>query len=742
MTQLPVFVLAFALGAFAALSALVVTLKRGGAPGRGTYAWFSLFMLLLATSCVIVLGGSYDSEDVTMPCVCVLTMAGAAALSLLRERRNELASSPMHMPSHAPKAEGGLRGRLRAALSSDVGRMTLRNLVSILVAGCFALYALEEPWQHALPNIKAKALFFELAFIWLLMLAGYFLFQRRIVGAAVAHGAVVLAGVAQLLVVTQRGGVIMPGDVFALGTAAAVTSGLQLLVGPDLFCGLTAGTLGFLVLALDPLWGGRTRRDEPTSESQDSAQPREAQLARKVSGVALNLALCAASCLAFGRVAVASHAYLQSEGVNLWLPAMFYQQYGSVPTFAMAALELDIKAPAGYDAQTTRRAEGDLARQAESLLDDDAHRAAAAQFEAMRPTVIGVMNETFADLSTYPEVLEAGYAGPGFALSIHDAVRRGVAYTSVLGGGTCNSEFEFLTGVSMACVGPGKYPYNMCDFSHIPSLARQFADLGYVTTAMHPSLSSNWSRSRVYKQMGFDRFLSIDDFAGAPLFHSCVTDRATYDKILELLEADQSPQFIFDVTMQNHMGYDLGNIPEDRLTNVTLPWFGEDQNRQLNEYLSCVQASDDDLRYFVERLRELDRPVVLVFFGDHQPIISPWIVEACHSEESEAAKTRMSFQTPYLIWANYELDGCAQEGERHDLSLNYLASVMGERMGLPLTDTQKATLMLMDDLPAVTLNGYLDTEGRWVNSTDGSGEPTGAYKLLRDIGYRDLASRA
>ena len=68
--------------------------------------------------------------------------------------------------------------------------------------------------------------------------------------------------------------------------------------------------------------------------------------------------------------------------------------------------------------------------------------------------------------------------------------------------------------------------------------------------------------------MGFDQFLSIDDFAAAPVFHSGVSDQATYEKVLEQLSSSDDPQFILDVTMQNHAGYDQYNIPEDQMRSV------------------------------------------------------------------------------------------------------------------------------------------------------------------------------
>ena len=141
---------------------------------------------------------------------------------------------------------------------------------------------------------------------------------------------------------------------------------------------------------------------------------------------------------------------------------------------------------------------------------------------------------------------------------------------SAYGGGTCNTEFEFLTGNSMSYLGSGVYPYTIYDLLDTKNLAEQFKDLGYTTTAMHPNHGTNWNRENVYSGFGFDRFMTINDFQDAEKLRGMVSDAATYDKILEMLESDSAPQFIFDVTMQNHSGYDTGLLPPDKLNNYLI----------------------------------------------------------------------------------------------------------------------------------------------------------------------------
>ena len=308
------------------------------------------------------------------------------------------------------------------------------------------------------------------------------------------------------------------------------------------------------------------------------------------------------------------------------------------------------------------------------------------------------MNETFSDLSIYQN-MHAGYNGPQFFKSLPDALARGTLYVSAYGGGTCNTEFEFLTGNSMSYLGSGVYPYTIYDLNETKNLAAQFKDLGYTTTAMHPNHGTNWNRENVYSGFGFDQFLTIEDFQNADKLRGMVTDAATYDAILEMLKTNDEPQFIFDVTMQNHSGYDTGLLPADKQLNFSID--GE-SNAEVNEYLSLIEESDRALEQFIGELRELDRPVVVVFFGDHQPFVPDKYNNRWFLNEEKADHNMRLWTTDYIIWANYDVAGNGQESADIDLSTNYLGTEMMNLIGAPLSDYQKAQ---------INTTGFLDSAG-------------------------------
>ena len=394
--------------------------------------------------------------------------------------------------------------------------------------------------------------------------------------------------------------------------------------------------------------------------------------------------------------------------VYTWRPLESYYRQGFIPTFISSAQTIKPPVPEDYDMAKAEKLEKKLAGEYDETAGKTQQRTdAEAQFAEEKPTVIAIMNETFSDLSIYQN-MHAGYNGPQFFKNLPDTLSRGTLYVSAYGGGTCNTEFEFLTGNSMSYLGSGVYPYTIYDLLDTKNLAEQFKDLGYTTTAMHPNHGTNWNRENVYSGFGFDRFMTINDFQDAEKLRGMVSDAATYDKILEMLESDSAPQFIFDVTMQNHSGYDTGLLPPDKLNNYLIDGA---VNNEVNEYLSLIEESDRALKDFVGKLRKLDRPVVLVFFGDHQPFFPDKYNNRWFTNEDKAEHNMRLWTTDYLIWANYDVAGNDQDSHVDNLSTNYLGTEMMNIIGAPLNDYQKAQLTLRSALPAINTTGYLDATG-------------------------------
>ena len=170
--------------------------------------------------------------------------------------------------------------------------------------------------------------------------------------------------------------------------------------------------------------------------------------------------------------------------------------------------------------------------------------------------------------------------------------RQGYAYSSVFGGTTANSEYEFLTGNTTAFLPAGTVPYQMYVSPGDPSLVGQMEALGYTTIAAHPYRSSGWNRPTVYADYGFDEVYFESDFQDRAYMRGdertgYVTDRCDYENLIRWYEEKEEgqPLFLFNVTMQNHSAYQMAwtNLPKE----VWLTGELENRFQTVNQY-RCV----------------------------------------------------------------------------------------------------------------------------------------------------------
>ncbi len=588
------------------------------------------------------------------------------------------------------------------------------------------LFALELTWNTFFPFVMPHAAALELLLILLVLILIYQLFLGSGIALAISVIAFTCIGMVQGFVLTFKGTVLSIGDLYAAGTAAAVSSGYNYQLEAHMLLGFICATLGLFCCSL--------------LYHEQSHTSLASRLLRHWSAAGLT-----AAALAFVLLVPNYQTQLHIKVEYWWeWQLLDHKTYCFLPSFIAEAQDLPIKKPAGYSVEAAKKAESDLVARYEKIADKNTGLSAAqTQWKEQKPSIVVIMNETFTDLSLYDDF--GGYQGPEyFKQGLTDVLSRGKLAVSVNGGGTCNTEFEFLTGQSMAFVGNGKYPYTLYDFKKVATLPRQLAKQGYRCSAIHPNLASNWDRDRSYKAMGFEHFYDIDDFKDAKSFHNTVSDEACYDKILDMLQSDKQPQFIFNVTMQNHSGYDQGGIPADKM--APYKGFGnaklnDTTNGLVKEYLACIGESDRALKGFVSQLRQLNRPVLLVFFGDHQPYFSNAINDALYTGEDTVTHEERLYQSDYLIWANYQIAGSSQAEQNQSASASDLAAQSLEQIGVPLTAHQKAQLGARDQLSELNLFGYCDLKGTWHGlNEDKNSAAAKTLQELRYLSYRDFGS--
>ena len=512
-------------------------------------------------------------------------------------------------------------------------------------------------------------------------------------GAAPAMVVAFLAalGIVEHYVLEFRGTAILPSDLLAFRTALSVSQGYTYDLSAGILLGLAAASAGIALCSL--LWRGEAQR----------LRVRDLAAGAVVLGLTGALAV------------VPNYERTFGAGLDYWWSKDWYERQGFFPSFIYAWQDLDIRAPEGYSDEAATHAQSSLAARHDSKESAATRREASqAQFAELRPNILVVQNETFCDLSVF-DGASWGYGGPRFwNEGLGDAFARGQLAVSVFGGGTCNTEFEFLTGGSLAFLGAAKYPFSMYDLSGVASLPRQLAEQGYHTVGMHPNVASNWDRDRAYAQLGFDEFLDESAFEGAELYHTHVSDWATYEQALRLLRDSDEPLFVFDVTMQNHSGYDTGSIPADDLGGYAIDGLDADNTFQLNEFLACIEESDRALQRLVEELRQLDEPCVLVMYGDHHPWFSEAINDLVYANEDSLPHAERIHNTCYVAWANYDVAGGTDaQADGQDASADLLAAMVLDATGAPTTEFQQAQLGARQDVRAVNASGWLGTDDTW-----------------------------
>ncbi len=649
------------------------------------------------------------------------------------------------------------RGRIIGITNNMGGFVSLIRDIIMLAVGIIAtMLALELSWNTSFPALDPKCFLIELGLIAGIIIALYFLGQQS---AAIIWPAVLLAvfaGTCQYFLAKFKGVAILPSDLLAMPTAFKVKEGYSFVLDSRGLWGPTAACIAFMAFSLI---GGLPSQndvvDVPRGRHATQAQLVGGPQDPKRRGERLRHALFVIARFGIG-VGVAALVffamtgpnYIKSLGVTMDYSKSLdsYKKDGFFTGFVAAAQDFPISKPEGYSKTGATELQTALAESYESNVSSDSWRVKAVdQFTSKQPCIVVVMNESFADLSIF-NGLGCDYKGPTYYKSVDTALYKGKLAVSVIGGGTCNTEFEILTGNNYGFVGGGKYPFMSYRMPR-ENLVQQLESLGYTTTAIHPNLATNWNRDIVYDTLGFDQFIDITAFEEAPQLHMGATDASTYDKILEILRTSAGPQFIFDVTMQNHGSYNLENIPEEQQVNYVPQGVPEDALTDedvsaLNEYLACIEASDADLKYFLDELMKVEQRVVVIFLGDHQPPFTPLYNDIFFAdEEDQVAHQERVYQTEYFIWANYDVAGVAQKSANKDMSADMLGAVTLNLIGAPLSDYQKARIMERSSIFAVNAFGYLGADGVWYAPNDETSPYAQQYQELSYLNYLNFGSK-
>ena len=390
---------------------------------------------------------------------------------------------------------------------------------------------------------------------------------------------------------------------------------------------------------------------------------------QRLAGFAASTA--AACALIFG--VFLQPAVTQSLGIlpDAWMQDRYYRYYGVITSFLTNLTNLEIDKPEDYSEEAIN-AILDNVEAGEKYTTSPAWPGSyAAQTPAdeqvKQPTILSVKDDSYWDVwepEQYGFQFDTDVSANLHALQQTSAYGR--AYSPSFGGGTCDVEFEALTGYSVSFLPSGSKPYQQHVTKPMFAMPNYLKLKGYQTAAVHCFWAKYWSRDKAYPNLGFDDFISLEDMHGVTKVRKhywtsgLVTDDSMADQIIQQYESMKSssdkPIFLHAVTMQNHTNYNKDNYPDDERVKVLSHPAGLKPSTvgALEDFATGIRDADAMMGKLTEYFSQVDEPVILVFWGDHyNPIDSNYDVYTTTGYASDSSADPRLHQTTLLMWSNY-----------------------------------------------------------------------------------------
>lgn len=350
-----------------------------------------------------------------------------------------------------------------------------------------------------------------------------------------------------------------------------------------------------------------------------------------------------------------------------WDQGINYQNNGFLIGFDSNIKWLNVEKPKGYSKQ---KIDG-------IVKDTNASENTAANMASQKPDIIVIQSEAFWDITKLPNINISEDPLPYFH-SLQKEYTSGDLIVPVFGGGTTNTEFQTLTGMTEHFLPQGVMVYNQYLKEPVESIVTALKADGYGATGVHSY--SNWfyRRNEVYKNLGFDNFVSAEFFK-QPEAGTYIKDQQLADKILEVIHQGNAPKFVFAVSMENHGPYPTtgkyvskvkadGNISKESLEMV-------------ERYSDNLKDVDKSLKYLIDELQKEKRPAIVVLYGDHLPFLGNdykvYLETKYYSGNMDARNYEKMFSTPFVIWNNIGL-----KKETFKMSANFLMPYILQKANL------------------------------------------------------------
>lgn len=550
------------------------------------------------------------------------------------------------------------------------------------------------PWDYSLSVLLANYLCIGVVHFTLCALTNYI-----VLCSVITHVLCFVWGIANYYVSLFRGTPILPWDFTALGTAAAVADSYRFSLNLQMVVCLLL-LAGMIFLLRKQLLCGRFR-------------PSQKRL-RLRAGYLCAIAACA--------YPVLHPAALETFGIqtDVWDQSGSYSQDGALAVFLRNTQFMSVEEPQDPSAENIERIAAGVTEKEPAVSTDT------------RPNIVAIMNESWADFEDFGN-LSLSESVTDYIDSLDNLIF-GHTYTSVFGAGTSASEFEFLTGNSMAFLPSGSIPYQQYILEPSASLASLLRENGYRTLAFHPGERTSWQRNQAYPLLGFDEFKCVEDM-DVPVTeeHGYVSDQSSFNQIIYEFEHKDPEErmFLFNVTIQNHGSYTVEDYPaEVQLTDEPGKY------PMAEQYLTLANKTDEAFRLLVDYFSQQEEPTIILMFGDHQPSVEQEFLDKAYGitqDQMTMEQYMGKYKTPFLIWANYDLP----DDEIPTTSLNFLGQYLLSYAGIENSLYENYLQNFQEVLPAMTFVGYIDQSGKAYSHLE-QNEYTALIEDYRTLAYDNL----
>lgn len=505
-------------------------------------------------------------------------------------------------------------------------------------------------------------------------------------------------GILNYYMLSFRGTPFMPWDIFSFTTAASVADNYNYSMEPGAFLVIIVFCFLYFMSGLCDI----------------SVNSRK----QRVSGSIVFLSMIIGYVLYVQSPHALSSFRLYDK---LFTPTTMTYRDGTMVALIMQSQYLNVERPEGYSKKQIFRLLSEVGDSEKAIASSDKH-------QKEYPNIIVIMNEAFSnpgvlgDFTTNKEYMP-------FLNSVMEGMENtisGYANVSVVGGNTANSEFEFLTSQTLAFLPHGCIPYQQYIKEPTFALPTYLRESGYSTIAIHPYGEKGWQRDEVYPLIGFDKFISLEDFSSPALIRKYVSDEENYNRVIEEYEKhvkDDAPLFLFNVTMQNHSSY------SDTFDNFTpeITVDGSD-SLPLSNYLSLIKISDREIGKLVSYFSNAPEDTIVLFYGDHQPadsVVSDiWSINGKNPSSLSLEDQRLRYKVPFFLWANFDI----KEESNIETSLNYLAPLLADTANLPFVPFYDFLNKTRESYPVISAVQVQDKAGNTYEAKDLKNE-------LKDYSY-------